>query len=147
MLGCDAKHRGAYADARIKGHDAVVRHFFAEPLHEVNLGADGPLRARWGLRDDFNDAFGRADLVGGLRHFVAALRMHNYANARIRAAKPLHVLWLEALMDGSVPLPQNHAGLANRFRGIAPEILIGIPHDHFVERDSHAKSGVAAEVL
>src|SRR5260370_5642849 len=147
MMGCDAKHRGAHAYAGIKRDDPVVRHFFAEPIHQVDLGADGPWRGGGGFRGPLKNAFGRADFVGCLRHIEAALRMHNYANARIRAANSVDVLWLEALMDGAVPLPQNHAGLANRFRGTAPKILIGIPNDHFVERDSHAKSGVPAKVL
>src|SRR5260370_9873278 len=105
------------------------------------------MRAGRRFRDHSNNAFGRADFVGCLRHIEAALRMHNYANARIRAANSLDVLWLEALMDGAVPLPQNHAGLANRFRGTAPKILIAIPTDHFVSRTSHAKTGVPAKVL
>src|SRR6266852_5850112 len=105
MLGCDAKHRGAHADARIKGHDPVVGHFSAKPIHEVNLRGYRPLRAGRRLRDGFNDAFGRADLVGGLRNFVAALRMRNYTNTRIRAANSLDMLWLGALMDRAVALP------------------------------------------
>src|SRR6266852_6431572 len=147
MLGCDAKHRGAHADAWVERHDPMVRHLFAKAIYQVNFRAHGPLRARRGLRDGFNDALGRAELVGGLRYFVAALRVRNYTNTWIRVANPLDVLWLKALMDGAVSLPQNHARLANRFPGIAPEVLIGIPNDHFVERDSHTKSGIAAEVL
>src|ERR1700682_162120 len=147
MLGCDAKHRGAHAYARIQRHDPALRHFFAKPINQVNLRAHGPLRVGRRLRDSFDNAFGRADLVGGLSYFVTALRMHDYANTRVCAPNALNVLRLEALMNRAVALPQDDASLANRLRRIAPEILIRIPHDHLVERDTHAKSSVAAKVF
>src|ERR1700720_4035465 len=99
MLGCNAKHRGAHAYAGIERHDFAVRHFLAKPIDQVNLRAYRPLRVRRRLRDSFDDAFGRADLVGGLGYFIAALRMHDYANTGVLAANALDVPRLEALMD------------------------------------------------
>src|SRR5260221_7568786 len=147
MLGCNAKHRGARAYAGIERHDLAIGHFFGKPVEQVNLGAPRPLRVRRRLRDSFDDAFGGADLVGGLRYFKAALRMDDYANAWVLAANALDMLRLEALMDRAVALPQDDARFANRFRRIAFKILVRIPHDHFVERDTHPKGSVAAKVL
>src|SRR6267142_2113173 len=73
--------------------------------------------------------------------------MHNNSDARMRPADALDVLRLEALMDRAVALPQNDPRFANRFRRITAEILIGIPHDHLVQRDAHTKSGISSKVL
>src|SRR4029077_5369411 len=86
-------------------------------------------------------------LIRGLSHFVAALRMHNYLDAWVSSTDFLDVPRLEALMDGAVALPQNDPRFSSRFWRITTEILIRIPHDHFVERDTHAKRGVPSEVF
>ena len=53
----------------------------------------------------------------------------------------------EALMHGTVALPQNHARLAQRFRGISAQLLIWIPDDHLVQRNPHAVAGVAPQMF
>jgi len=44
----------------------VVLHFLVEAVDEVDFCADGPLGAGGRGLDSLDDAFGRADLIGGL---------------------------------------------------------------------------------
>src|SRR5437773_6786812 len=73
MLGGDAKHGRADANAGIERDDLVVLQFSAEAVDQVNFGADGPLRACRRSLDGFDDAFGRTYLVGGLGNLEAAI--------------------------------------------------------------------------
>src|SRR5258706_5903250 len=116
MLRCNAKHRGPHANAGIERHDLAIGHFFAKPIDQVNLRAYRPLRVRRRLRDSFDDAFGRADLIGDLRYLIAAFRMHDYANAGVLAADALDMLRLGALIDRSVAHPPDDTRLAECFR-------------------------------
>src|SRR5450631_4102635 len=130
VLRGNAEHGGAHANAGVERHYFVARHFLAEPIDQVDFGADRPLRALGGFRDGLDDAFGRADLIGGLGYLEAAFRMHDHANAGMLAADTLDVLGREALVHRAVALPQNHARRADGFRRIAAEFLIRIPDDH-----------------
>src|SRR3984957_16568811 len=121
MLWGDAEHRGANAHAGIERHHFVIGQFLAEPIDQVNFGADRPLRARRRCGDGLDDAFSRADLVGGLSNLEAALRMNDYADARMLAAHAFDVARGETLVDGAVALPQNYAWGANGIRGIPAE--------------------------
>src|SRR5882757_1169918 len=96
VLRGDAEHRGADANARVKRDDFVVFQFLAEAIDEVDFGADGPLSASGRSLDGFDDAFGRADLVGGLGNLEAALRVNDDANAGMLTANPVHLLRREA---------------------------------------------------
>src|ERR1700730_4401441 len=147
MLRRDAEHRGANTHAGVQGHDFAVRHFFAEPVDEMNLGADSPLRTSRRGGDRLDDAFGRAGLVGGLCDLEAALGMDNDANAGMLAPNAFDVLRREALVDGTVSFPEDDAGAVYCFRGVTAEFLVGVPNDHLLEGDAHTKSGVPAEVL
>src|SRR5208282_3875111 len=109
--------------------------------------ANGPLAARRGGDDGLDDAFGGTYFVGGLRDFEAAFGMNNDADAGMLFAHAIDVFRQKALMDGAVALPQNHFGVAQRFRGVTAEFLVRIPDDHFAERDAHAIAGVATQVL
>src|SRR5437879_10682561 len=72
MLGSDAEHGGADANAWFKRNDFVVLQFLAKAVDEVDFRADGPLGAGGRRLDGFDDALGRADLVGGLGNLEAA---------------------------------------------------------------------------
>src|SRR6266478_5879707 len=110
----------------------------------MDLCAHSPLRIRRRLRYSLDDAFCRADLIRRLRHFIPALGMHDYPDTGMCVTHPLDVLWLEALMNRAVALPEDGLRLPNCFRRISAIILIRIPNDHFVQRDSHAKRRVAS---
>src|SRR5258708_4544343 len=147
MLRSNTEHRRADADAGIERNDFVVPQFLAEAIDEVDFGADGPLGACGRSLDGFDDALGRADLIGGLRDFETAFGMRNDANAGMLAANALDLLRREALVHGAVTLPEDDARAADRLRRVSAKFLVGIPDDHLFERDAHAIAGVAAEVL
>src|SRR5580693_9480727 len=147
MLRGDAEHRGANAHAGIERHHFVIRKFLAEPIDQMNFGAHRPLRARRRCGDRLYDALGRADLVGGLGNLKAALRMNDYADARMLAAHAFDVAWGETLVDRAVALPQNYARSVNGLWGIPAEFLVRIPHNHLVQWNAHAKRRVAAKML
>src|SRR6266851_7050804 len=147
MLGSDAEHRRADANAGIERDDFVVLQFLAEAVDEVDLRADGPFGARGRSLDGFDDAFGGADLIGGLGDLEAAFRVRDDANTGMLAADALDLLRREALVHGAIALPEDDARAANRFRRVSAKFLVGIPDDHLFERDAHAIAGVAAEVL
>src|SRR5882724_1984441 len=121
-----------------------MRHFLAKAVDQVNLRADRPLRTCGRRRNRLDDSFGRAELIGGLRYFKAALWMNNHANAGMLAAHALDVLRCEALVNRAVAFPQDHPSGADGFRRIAAELLIGIPDDHLVKWNAHTECGVAA---
>src|SRR5712664_1722312 len=147
MLWRDAEHRGADTNAGIERDDFVIPQFLAEAVDEVDFRADGPLRASGRSFYGFDNAFCRADLIGGLCDFKAAFGMRDDANAGMLAADALDLLRREALVHGAIALPEDDARAANRFRRVSAKFLVGIPNDHLLERDAHAIAGVAAEVL
>src|SRR5882762_5484435 len=147
MLRGYAEHRGADANAGIERNDFVVLQFLAEAVDEVDFSANGPLGAGGRSLNSFDDALGRADLIGGLCDFEAAFRMRDDANSGMLSAHALDLLGGKALVHGAIALPEDDARLADRFRGVSAKFLVGIPDDHFFERDAHAIAGVAAEVL
>src|SRR5712664_967664 len=138
MLRSDAEHRRADANAGIKRDDFVVLQFPAEAVDEVDFRADGPLGSGGRGLDGFDDALGRADRIGGLGDFKAAFGMRDDANAGMLAADVLDLLRREALVHGTIALPEDDARVANRFRRVSAKFLVGIPNDHLFERDAHA---------
>src|SRR5713101_2521043 len=147
MLRSDTEHRRANADAGIERNDFVVLQFLAEAVDEMDFRADGPFGAGRRSLDGFDDALGRADLVGGLGNLEAAFGMRDDANAGMLAADARDLLRREALVNGAIALPEDDARVANRFRRVSAIFLVRIPDDHLLEWDAHAKTGVAAEVL
>src|SRR6266404_761711 len=147
MLRSDAKHRRANTNAGIERDDFVVPQYLAETVDEVNFRADGPFGAGGRSLDGFDDALGGADLIGGLGDLEAAFGMRDDANAGMLAADALDLLRREALVHGAIALPEDDARVVNRFRSVSAKFLIGIPDDHLFERDAHAITGVASEVL
>src|SRR5207249_10423595 len=124
----------------------VVLQFLAEAIDQVNFCAHGPLRAdRRGL-DGFDDTLGRADLIGGLGDLEAAFGMRDDANSRMLAADALDLLRREALVHGTITLPEDDARALNRFPCVSANFLVGIRDNHLLVRDAHAIAGVAAEV-
>src|ERR1700674_1015204 len=98
MLRSDAEHRRANANAGIQRDDFVVLQFLAEAVDEVDFRADGPFRAGGRSLDGFDDALGRADLIGGLGDLEAAFGMRDDANAGMLAADVLDLPRREALV-------------------------------------------------
>src|SRR5260370_36171833 len=95
MLRSNAEHRRADADAGIERDDFGVPQFLAEAIDEVDFGADGPLGACARSLDGFDDALGRADLIGGLRTFETAFWIANDPNARLLTPVPTNLLLRE----------------------------------------------------
>src|SRR6266446_3497051 len=147
MLWRDAEHRGADTNAGIERDDFVIPQFLAEAVDEVDFRADGPLRASGRSFYGFDNAFCRADLIGGLGNLEAAFGMRDDANAGMLAADARDLLRREALVHRAIALPEDGARAANRFRRVSAIFLIRIPNDHLFERDAHAIAGVASEVL
>src|SRR5882724_1582729 len=147
MLRGNAEHRGADANTGIERDHFVILQFLAEAIDEVNFRADSPLGAGRRSLDSFDDAFGRADLIGGLGDFETAFRMGDDADAGMLAADAVDLLGREALVHRAVALPENDAGVADGFRRISAVFLVGVPNDHLIERDAHAIAGIAAEVF
>src|SRR5713226_377833 len=147
MLGSDAEHGGADANARIERDDLVMLQFLAETVDEVNFRADGPLGTGRGSLDGFNNALGRTDLIGGLGDLEATFGMDDDANTGMLTADALDLLGGEALVHGAIALPEDDARAANRFRCVSAKFLVRIPNDHLLKGDTHAIAGVAAEVL
>src|SRR4029077_2337222 len=142
MLRRDAEHRGADAHAGIDRNDSVVPQFLAQAVDEVNFRADSPLGAGGRGLDGFDDAFGRADLIGGLCDLEAALRVNDDANAGMLAADAGDLLWREALMHGAIALPEDNARALDGFRRVSAKFLAGIPDDHLLEGNAHSIAGV-----
>src|SRR5882762_999543 len=125
MLRGDAKHCGANTHAGVERDNFVVLQFLAEAADEMDFRADGPLCARGRGLDGFDDALGRADLIGGLRDLEAAFGMRDDANAGMLAADALDLLRREALVHGAIALPEDDARVVNRFRSVSAKFLIG----------------------
>src|SRR5713226_7113024 len=98
MLRGNAEHGGANANAGVERDDFVVPEFLAEAVDEVNFRAHGPLGARGRGCYGFDDAFGRADFVGGLRDFKAAFGMGDHVDSGMLAPNAFDVLRGEALV-------------------------------------------------
>src|SRR6266481_4105663 len=147
VLRSNAEHRGANAHAAVERDDLVVSQFLAEAIDKMDFGADGPLGAGRRSLDGFDNAFRRADLIGGLGDLEAAFRVNDDANAGMLAADAPDLLRREALVHGAVALPEDDAGVANCFGRVAAKFLVRIPDDHLFEGNAHAVAGVAAEMF
>src|SRR5260370_5534307 len=147
MLRSDAKHGSADANTGVERDHFVVLKFVAEPVDEVNFRADSPLRAGRRSFDCFDDAFGRADFIGGLGNLKATFGMNDDANAGMLVADALDLLRGEALVHRTVAFPEDDSRVANLSGRVSAKFLVGIQNDHLFERDAHAIGGVAAEML
>src|SRR5215469_10660301 len=149
VLRGDAEHGGAEATGVVEGDHPLplFREFSAHAVDEVYFRAHREHCSFRGLADHLQQAFGRADPVGFLADFPAAFRMNDDADAGIPGADVVDVLREETLVDRAVAFPQNYPRLLEAIGSEAAVNQVGIPDDHFVERDAHRISGVAAEVL
>src|SRR5215467_13379617 len=143
----DAEHGRAYADTGVEGDYLVIPQFLGKPVYQVNFGSYRPGRTGFGGSHRANDPFGRTDLVGGLRDLETAFRMNDDPDTRVLPADPFDVRRGEALMHRAVALPQDHLRFLHSFRGVASEFLVRVPHHHAVQRNPHAKTGIAAQML
>ncbi len=73
--------------------------------------------------------------------------MDDDLNPGIFRADVIDVLRQEALMHRAVALPENDFGFLQAIGSDAAVDQVRVPDDHFVQRDAHGESGVAAEVL
>src|SRR5882762_7144440 len=142
MLRSDTEHRRADANAGIERDDFVILQFLAETVDEVDFRADGPFGAGGRSLDGFDDALGRAGLIGGLGDLEAALGMRDDANARMLAADALDLLRRKALVHGTVAFPEDDTRATNRFRRVSAKFLEGSPANHWSRGEAKALAGV-----
>ena len=118
-----------------------------EPVHQVDLGADGDDRADRGGLDGLDDVVGGADLVGQLAHVVGALGVHDDDAVGVLGPEGVDVLRAEALVHRAVALPQQEGRLLDVGLGEAAELEARVPDPHVVLGVAQGVAGVAAEVL
>src|SRR5215469_15352485 len=147
VLWRDSKHRRANAHAGVERDHFAVFQFLSEAIYEVNFGAHRPFRSRASSHNGLDEAFGRADLVGSLRHLETAFGMNDDANAGLFASDRIDVLGEEALMDRAVALPENDLRLREGLGAVPAELLERVPDNHLAERNSHTVAGVAPQML
>src|ERR1035441_9011359 len=111
MLGADAVHGGAEGAVVIEGQDALALRSKAlgQPIHEVDLSADGELGAGRGLLYQGDYALGRAESIGFLTDFPTALSVNDDLDAGIFRAHIVNLAGQEALVHGAVALPEQNA--------------------------------------
>jgi len=118
-----------------------------EPLHQVDLGADGERGPGRGCLDGLLDEVGRAVGIGGVDDAHRALRVHDHAHVRVRLAGRGDLVHREALMHAAEPVPEHDLGGLELLGRVAAEGLARVPHRHPLEGHPHGLGGVAAEVL
>ena len=118
-----------------------------EPLHQVDLGADGDRRAGGRLVDRLDDVVGRADLVGELAHVVAALGVRDHDPVRVLGPERLDVLGRKRWWTEQWPFHSRNVASLHSASVEAAQVEPGVPHPHVVEVVAHREAGVAAEVL
>jgi hypothetical protein len=144
----DAVHCRAVADVLLEEDDALLGELRSQTLHEVELGADRPGRARGRRRDGLDDPLGRPDLVGQLDDLVPALGVDDDPYVGHLAASRLDRLHREAPVHRAVPAPEDHRRCAQLLGRQAAHGPVGVPDDAVLEHTAEiADVGVAAEVL
>lgn len=144
----DAVHRGAVADRLVEEDDVLVGVLLGQALDQVQLGADGPRRAGFGLRDGVDDVLRRADQVRLEDDLVLALGVHDHVDAGYAGADVVHGRRGEPAVHRAVPAPQDHLRLGELVLGETAARLVRVVHDALVEADAHLQYGsVPAEVL
>src|SRR6266487_3074539 len=119
-----------------------------QAMHEVNLGAYGPLASRRGALDLLNDVLGRAVKVSCLDNLAAAFRMNQYLDAGILGTRLSDLLHIEAHMRGTVALPEDNARALDLFISvIRGHGVFGIPNYHLLLRYAEFERGVPAQVF
>src|SRR5213592_4387434 len=113
----------------------------------MHLGANGPLRAGGGGFNLFDDVGGAAGHVGFLNDFPFALGVDDYLHVRVFGADLIDVLGTEKGVDGAVAFPEDKGGVLDLLFGVAAQIFLGVPGDHFVQGITHGVGGVSAKVL
>ena len=132
MRGVDAIHRRAQAlaVAQDRDVDAAGLRLVREAVHEVDLGADGPVAARRGLLDVADDGFSGAVQVGEVDDLLAALGMHEHRDAagvRKAGAGLPDVLGPEELVNRAVPGPQEDLRAADGVPIEPAALLLRLP--------------------
>ena len=113
----------------------------------MNFGPDGPHGARRTTLHLLDDVFGAAAVVGRLHDVPRHFGVNDDADAGMLTAQGVNLRGGESNVDRAVALPQDHPCALQVVRIDAAEDLIGVPHDHLVERDAHLVGGVAPEML
>ena len=97
--------------------------------------------------DRLDDEIGRAHVVRELAHLEIALGMADHHAARVLLTPAQHVLRLEHLVHRAMAFPQQDLRHLDLLRRQAAHRLVGIPDQHFAQRDVHEIAGPAPEVL
>src|SRR5258708_27204868 len=113
----------------------------------MDLRSHGKLCAARRVFDYFDQTLRGADSVSFLADLKPAFRMHDDLNVRIPGAHFVAVLRQEALMDGAMALPKNHACLPQPLGRDAAHDHERVPDHALVQGNAHGKRGVAAKVL
>ena len=73
--------------------------------------------------------------------------MNDHANSGMLTADTRNLLGSKSLMNGAIALPQNYARIDDRFCRVAAQFLVGIPNDHFIQRNAHPVPGIASKMF
>ncbi len=144
----DPVHGRAVADVAVEEGDLLVGVGGGQPLHEVELGTDRPVRAGRRRLDGLDDELGRADEVGLEHHLVGALGVHQDLDVGVLGPELVDDVDREATVHGAVAAPQDDARVPQLLLGEPPAGQQRVPHDAVVEGEAHLEHrGVATEVL
>lgn len=131
----------------------LLRVFLLETVYQMQLGADGPLRAGRGGFDRFDDLPCGTALVGQFKHFARALGMHQDLDAGVLFSEHGNMLRLEHLMHAAVAFPEDYfAAVESRFVVATQVVGKRIPDWHLLfgahfSVKGHPQRRVAAQVL
>ncbi len=150
MRQVDPVHRRAEADRLVEEDDLLVLRgeTVGQAAHQVELGADRPLRAGRGRLQRLDDVLRRADVVRGGDDLVLALRVHEHVDAGYARPHVVDGLHREAPVHRAVPAPQDHLRVAQLLGGQAAVGLVRVVEDAVLQGHPHVPHGrVAAQVL
>src|SRR5215475_7757228 len=147
MLRVNAEHRGTEAAAVVEWNDEPIPVFLHQPVHKMNLGADGPFRTGGRLRQTFDDVFGRPAVIRKLNNLEPAFRVSNNPNSRMPRTDLPDMQRQKPLMHGAVAFPENDPAVVEHLFRVAAEFLIRVPDWHFLQPQAEGITGIAAEML
>jgi len=98
----------------------------SQPEHQVQLGADGNDRARFGLSHVAHDERRRSGGIGCLHYLRGALRVHDDTDPGILLPNPGDVFDGEAAVHATVTVPSHHQDLL--WVGGLQRLVAAVPH-------------------
>ena len=126
---------------------ALVLTLLVQPVDQIEFRTHQPAGVRFGGFDGLDDELGGADVIGLLADLEAGLGVRDHFGFGIARFESIDLFGLEHLVHRAEAFPQNNFGALDLLARQAAVGLIEIPHHHCIERDAHAITGVAAQVL